>query len=78
MCNIFIILDVKFAKTENDPQYEIFIFPLCAGLITSVCGAVDEEDLSWWHFYISVVLTVLTGVAGLLANILSIVTLLSK
>ena len=56
MCNTFIILEVKFANTENDPQYAIF-----TGLIISVCGAVDEEDLSWWHFYISVVLTVLTG-----------------
>jgi uncharacterized membrane protein HdeD (DUF308 family) len=51
---------------------------LIVALITSTCGDGDEDNLYWWQFYISGVLTVLTGVVGLVGNILSIVTLLQK
>jgi hypothetical protein len=51
---------------------------LILGRIISVCGQPDTDDLSWLHISISRVLTAVTGLAGLLGNILSIATLMQR
>ena len=55
--------------------YKSFLF---ADLISTTCGQKEEDDWSGWHFYISGVLTGVTGVAGMLGNMLSVVILLHR
>lgn len=63
---------------DNDSLY---IFILSPALIFSTCGdpdLVSVFDKRKWRFWITGVLTFVTGIVGLLGNILSILTLSDK
>ena len=82
-----LLYQTKPSKTKPNqtklrlPPYsfkKIVLFNLGLGHLWRTCGVYAEPDLSAWHFYISGVLTMVTGVAGIVGNILSIVTLLQR
>ena len=60
------------------PIDAIFLIFLTTDMIVTACGKEVQEDMSGWSFWISGVLTAVTGLVGVMGIAISLWTLLHR